>query len=162
MKDRWPQLSVAQTRLKRILQSSLGQPNHPFFAFFVVSLMPTSLLFDFLSYLTHDASFVQAALYTMAVGLVAALLAIPTGLAQYVDIDRRIPARRVAAAHMRLNFLVTALFAANLTWRLFLTPAARTPAGAFVLSLLGVVLLMRSGHLGGKLVYTYGIGRRKM
>ncbi len=162
MKDRWPQLNVAQARLKRILQSSLGQPNHPFFAFFMVSLMPTSLLFDFLSYVTRNASFVQAALYTMAVGLAAALLAIPTGLAQYVDIDRRIPARRVAAAHMRLNFLVTVLFAANLAWRLSLTPAAHTPTGPFVLSLFGVALLMRSGHLGGQLVYTYGIGRRKM
>lgn len=140
-------------RLKRTLQSSLGQPNHPFFAFFVVALMPTSLLFDLAAYLTSDSSFVRAALYTMAVGLAAALLAIPTGLAWYVDIGPRVPARRVAAAHLRLNVVITVLFATNLLWRLSVEQGASTPPVPLTLSIAGVVILMRSGHLGGELVY---------
>lgn len=146
---------------KQALQSSLGQPNHPFFAFFVVALMPTSFLFDLLSYVNSNAYFSRAALYTMTVGLVGAALAIPTGLASYVDIDRRVPAKRVAATHMRLNFLVTALFAADLLWRLTLPEVVRTPPGPLALSAIGVGLLLRSGHLGGKLVYNYGIGLRR-
>ncbi len=103
----------------------------------------------------------QAAVYSMGVGLAGAALAIPTGLAQYVDIDRRVPARRVAAAHMRLNVLVSVLFAANLTWRLTLPLLRSTPPGPLRLSFAGVALLMRSGHLGGRLVSHYGIGLRK-
>ncbi len=148
-------------RLKRLLQSSLGQPNHPFFAFFVIALVPTSLLFDLLSYVISGESFSKAALYTMIVGLLGAVLAIPTGLAQYVDIDRRVPARRVATVHMWLNFLVTALLLTNVLWRRALPAAPRTHPGPMLLSLVVVAVLMRSGHLGGKLVYSYGIGLRK-
>jgi uncharacterized membrane protein len=148
-------------RIKRLLQSSLGQPNHPFFAFFAVALLSTSLLFDIASYITRDASFARAALYTMAVGLAAALVAIPTGLAWYVDIDRRVPARRVAASHLRLNVVVTALFLINFLWRLMTRQETVTPVGPLVLSIAGVAILMRSGHLGGQLVYHYGIGRQK-
>ncbi len=148
-------------RVKQALQSSLGQPNHPFFAFFVVALLPTSFLFDLLSYVSSNVYFSRAALYTMTVGLVGAALAIPTGLASYVDIDRRVPAKWVAVTHMRLNFLVTALFVADLLWRLTLPEVVRTPLGPLVLSAIGVGILLRSGHLGGKLVYNYGIGLRR-
>ncbi len=123
--------------------------------------MPTSFLFDLLSYVSSNVYFSRAALYTMSVGLVGAALAIPTGLASYVDIDRRVPAKRVAATHMRLNFLVTTLFVADLLWRLTLPEVVRTPLGPLALSAIGVGVLMRSGHLGGKLVYNYGIGLRR-
>lgn len=57
--------------------------------------------------------------------------------------------------------LVTVLFAINLLWRLSVEQATSTPRGPSTLSIAGVVILMRSGHLGGELVYHYGTGRRK-
>ncbi len=149
-------------RLKGLLQSSLGQPNHPFFAFFVIALVPTSFLFDVFSYVMPGGSFSRAALYTLLVGLTGAALAIPTGLAEYVDIDPRVPARRVATVHMWLNFLVTGLLVTDALWRMELPATARTPLGPLGLSLIAVLVLMRSGHLGGKLVHNYGIGFRRI
>lgn len=97
----------------------------------------------------------------MAVGVAAALVAIPTDLAWYVDIDPRVPARRVAAAHLRLNVMVTVLFAINLLWRLSVEQVTSTPRGPLTMPIAGVVMRMRSDHLGGELVYHYGIGRQK-
>lgn len=147
---RGPALSLPAMSLKRLLQSSWGQPNHPFFAFFVIALLPTSFLFDVLSYVVPGGSFSRAALYTLIVGLLGAGVAIPTGLAQYVDIDARVPAKRVATVHMWLNFVATGLLVTDVLWRLMLPLLARTPPGPLALSFVTVLVLMRSGHLGGQ------------
>ncbi len=94
-------------------------------------------------------------------GLLGAGVAIPTGLAQYVDIDARVPAKRVATVHMVLNFVATGLLVTDVLWRLMLPLLARTPPGPLALSFVTVLVLMRSGHLGGKLVYNHGIGLRR-
>ncbi len=152
--------TATRLRFKQALQSSLGQPNHPFFAFFVVALMPTSFLFDLLSYVSSNVYFSRAALYTMTVGLVSAALAIPTGLASYVDIDRRVPAKRVAATHMPTQLSGDGVvrggppLAAHLARGRAHPTRPTGPVGHWGRSVAAL------WHLGGKLVYNYGIGLR--
>lgn len=87
-----------------------------------------------------------------------ALLAIPTGYADWTEIRREKPAWKLGSIHMILNLVVSALWAINLWLRAgsFQT-ATSTPLGLVALSTLATLLLLVSGYLGGRMIYAYGI-----
>jgi uncharacterized membrane protein len=92
------------------------------------------------------------AFYTMAVGIVGALVAAIPGVIDMLSL--RAGLRRIALLHMALNLTVVVLFAISLGWRL---GGAMEEAGPVWLSLLAVALLGVSGWLGGKMVYVHGV-----
>jgi uncharacterized membrane protein len=106
---------------------------------------------------------VIASFACIAGGLLGALLAAPTGLADWLDIKPGKPARKLGVYHMVLNLIVTALFALNLLlrWDKFRT-ADRVSVIQLVLSAIGVAILAVSGYLGGRMAYDQGIGIARM
>src|SRR4051812_17760386 len=149
--------------LKHILQGRwLGHPLHPALVHLPTGLWPAALLFDVLSragiggLATPRASFA-----CIAAGLLAAFVAIPTGLADWSDIKPGRPARRLGVYHMGLNLIVTALFVVNLLlrWHHFAVP---TSVVQLTLTLVGVLILFVSGYLGGRLAFEHGIGVARM
>src|SRR5262249_51924517 len=96
----------------------------------------------------------DVAFYTMAGGVVGALLAAPFGLLDFLTI-RDPQTKRVGAAHMIINLLVVVLFAINLWLRTRAIASAGLPVE---LSVAGVLLLAISGWLGGEMVYVHGVG----
>jgi uncharacterized membrane protein len=105
-----------------------------------------------------DASAVELlwfmlAYYSMAAGVVAALLAAIPGLIDLVSLKSR-SLRRLALTHMTINLVVVALYVLNLWLR------SQIPPNLFVgmgLSLFAVGLLLVSGWLGGQMVHVHGV-----
>ena len=68
------------------------------------------------SLLSEDVD-AAAAFYARLLGWIVALLAIPTGFADWTDIRREKPAWKLGLYHMGLNVLVVILWAINLWLR---------------------------------------------
>jgi len=154
--------------IKDFLQGKwLGHPLHPIFVHLPTALWPTALLFDILAHLgVGGKAILYTSFYAILVGLLAALLAILTGLADWFDIRRNNPAWKIGWYHLLLNVLIVLLWIINLGLRMDLetglnfVPAEviSIPAAPLALSVLGTLLLFVSGYLGGMMVYDYGIG----
>ena len=136
----------------------LKHPLHPALVHIPTALWPIAWIFDLFSQFRANNIFVQLAFYAGLLGLMAALPAIPTGLADWTDIGREKPAWKLGVYHMVLNIVVSISWVINLWLRAgsFQTDSA-TPPGLFWLSTLATVLLLISGYLGGRMIYSYGI-----
>jgi uncharacterized membrane protein len=150
--------------LKALLEGRfLGYPIHPLLVHFPLALFPTSLLFDLLSLGQGLTPFVKMAFYTMVVGEATGAIAAVTGAIDwFTRLVPGTPAFRVATLHALLNVGVLLSFGFNLGLRV--GPALErphTPPGPMLLSVAGVSLLAVANHLGGRLVYHYGVGVRR-
>jgi uncharacterized membrane protein len=142
----------------------LSHPLHPILAHVPMAMWPGALVFDFLSQRQVGGNaMVRLSFYAIALGLAAALLAVPTGLVDWSGIKKEKPAWKIGLYHMVLNLIIAALFGVNLAlrWTTFqvATQVDRTP---LLLSLVGTVLLIVSAYLGGLMVYEYGISVARM
>jgi len=136
----------------------LKHPLHPALVHIPTALWPSAFAFDLLSQFRGDNVFVQLAFYAILLGLLVALLAIPTGYADWTDIRREKPAWKLGLYHMILNVIISILWGINLALRVgsFQTATA-IPLGLLGLSTLATLLLLISGYLGGRMIYAYGI-----
>jgi len=134
--------------------SIYGHPIHPMLVVFPLGLWVSSLVSDFIFLLGKNPLWNDIAFYTMAGGLIGALLAAVPGLIDMFSI-RDQKAGEVAWNHMVVNIVTSVAFALNLFLRLILEPGAFFP---ILLSLMGVVLLAYAGWLGGELAYVHGVG----
>ena len=144
--------------LKAFLQGKwLGHPLHPALVHVPTGLWPAALAFDLLDWARYgDGDFARAAFYCIAVGLAGAVLAVPPGIADWLEIKPEKPARKIGLYHLALNLSAAAVWLINLAlrWR---DPDA-VPTSGLLLSMAGVAILLVSGYLGGRMVYEYGIG----
>ncbi len=137
----------------------LKHPLHPPLVHVPAALWPAALVFDILSRIGEgDNVFVQLSFFSILLGLLVALVAIPTGYADWTGIRRDKPAWKIGLYHMGLNAVVWILSAINLIFRLEIYQTAQAvPFGLLWLSGLAVFLLLISGYLGGRMIYAYGI-----
>ena len=136
--------------------ASIGRhPIHAMLVPFPIGLLVFSLVCD-LIFLAGwgGAVWNDVAFYTMAGGIVGALLAAVPGLIDFLSL-RDAKTRRLATVHLVLNLSVVAMFAANWWLRTTSLPGAALPVA---LSVVGVLVLGVSGWLGGEMVYVHGVG----
>lgn len=145
--------------IKHFLQGRpFGHPLHPLLVHLPIGLFILSLLFDVAArWFNAGNVIVQAAFYTMALGVVMGLVAAVPGFADWSDIRTDRSGKSTATAHMTLNLLVIGGYALNLGLRFGDLDAAVTGWLPLILSLVGVSLLAVSGYLGGLMVYEDGI-----
>ena len=136
----------------------LKHPLHPALVHVPTALWPSAFVFDLLSQFRADNAFVQLAFYAILMGLIFALMAIPTGYADWMDIKPEKPAWKLGLYHMILNVIVFILWGINLALRMrgFQTDVS-VPRGLVGLSAFATFLLLISGYLGGRMIYAYGI-----
>src|SRR5947207_16024735 len=92
----------------------LKHPLHPLLTHLPVALWPMALLFDLLSHLkTVGNVMVQLSFFSMVLGLASALLAVPTGLADWSSVKKSNPAWKLGLYHMMANLVVFLLFLIN-------------------------------------------------
>ena len=136
----------------------LKHPLHPALVHVPTGLWPFAFLVDVISQFRPDPIWGQLAFYAILVGLVVALLAIPTGYADWTDIRPEKPAWKLGLAHMILNLIISVLWAINLFLRIRGPQTEPSvPLGLVVLSGLATLLLLVSGYLGGRMIYAQGI-----
>ena len=128
-------------------------PIHPMLVAIPIGLWIFSLVCDLARLAgSADPAWPTVALYTMAGGVVGALLAAVPGFIDLLSLPGGI--RKVALTHMTINLTVVALYVINL-WMRWSTPTdLEVP---FWLSLVAIGLLVVSGWLGGKMVYEHGV-----
>jgi uncharacterized membrane protein len=147
--------------IKELLQGKhTGHPLHPAIVHIPTGLWPAALVFDLLSVAGVGGNpMVRTSFFAIALGLAAALAAVPTGLADFSEIKKDRPAWKLGLLHLLLNGVVAVLFLVNiiLRWRTFDTAASVT-GGQLTVTIIADVLLSVSGYLGGRMVYDYGIG----
>lgn len=131
-----------------------NHPIHPMLIPFPIALWIFSLICDVVYLLGWGgAGWADTAFYTMAGGIIGALVAAPFGLVDLLSIsDPKV--KTIGKAHMYVNLGLVALFAIDLWLRVKGVPTAGWPIG---LSILGVILLGVSGWLGGEMVYVHGV-----
>lgn len=146
--------------LKAFLQGKwLGHPLHPALVHIPTALWPAALIFDLFSRTRAGGPIpFQIAYYALLTGLVVALVAAVTGLADWADIKPEKPAKKLGLAHMVLNLTAAGLVALNVYLRAQLPPNTDpVPWTLIALTLLVNLILVVSGYLGGRMVYHYGI-----
>lgn len=145
--------------MKELLQGRfMGHPLHPLLVHFPIALFLLSLLLDAVALLIDARPvWVQAAFWSLAIGVGMALLAAVPGFVDYFDIRRDHPARRLASTHMTLNLTAVGLYAASLGFRAATLGESQTPWVPFGLSLAAFGLICYSGYLGGKMIYEDGV-----
>lgn len=134
-------------------------PLHPALVHFPIALFLLSLIVDIFSFFVADSNAIfRAAFYSLAFGIVMALLAAVTGFVDRSDIRLDHPARKTANTHMTLNLSAVGLAALNLFLRMGQLDLTRTPLINLLLSIASVGIILVSGYLGGTMVYDNGIG----
>jgi uncharacterized membrane protein len=119
-------------------------PLHPMVVVFPIGLWIFSLVSDFVFLLGGDARWSDVAFYTLAGGLIGALVAAAPGLVDMFSIsDPKVG--KIARNHMILNLIAVAIFGLSFYLRLDNTAGAALPV---VLSVAGVLLIAVSGWLG--------------
>jgi uncharacterized membrane protein len=131
-------------------------PIHPMLVVFPIGLWIFSFVCDLISMsgTANRLFWSDMAFYTMAGGVVGALLAAVPGFLDYLGLrERRV--KRIATTHMVLNLSIVVLYVFNLGLRTN-RPVSGNEPGVLV-SAIAIVLLAISGWLGGSLVYKHGV-----
>jgi len=137
----------------------LKHPLHPIAVHLPMALWPSATLFDLLSRADVGGNaMVRLSFWAIALGLVSALIAIPTGIVDWSGIKQEKPARKIGLYHFGVNALVTILFVVNLILRVkTFRFEDQVETGPLALSIIGTLLLIGSAYLGGLMVYDHGI-----
>lgn len=129
-------------------------PLHPILVPFPIGLWVFSLVADLIALSGWEvSSWTVVARYTMAGGIVGAVLATAAGLVDFFTL-KGATVRKLGIAHLVLNVVVLLVFTVNFLLRTYGRSGDATTVG---LSVVAVLLLAISGWLGGELVYVHGV-----
>ncbi len=133
--------------------SIVKHPIHPMLVAFPIGLLVFSLICDLIQLIGWGgAVWADVAFYTMAGGIVGALLAAVPGMIDLLSLSGR--PKTIGIWHMRINLLVVVIFATDFWLRTTGVAMSNTP---ILLSVIGVALLGISGWLGGQMVYVHAV-----
>ena len=133
---------------------------HPLLVHFPIALLLTAVALDGLALLLKRDGLHRIALWNLSLGTVGAAVAVLTGL-QAEDIAKHsFEIWQVMELHERLGITTLVLGLMTTSWRLRyrdrLTPRSRTLTFLTMLAMTGT--LAYGAHLGGRLVYEFGVG----
>jgi uncharacterized membrane protein len=137
-----------------------GHPLHMMLIHFPTALLPMDILLSLFAYYTEDNSFLAAAFYCLAGGVISGVLAIITGLIDVLFISKENKAAiATAIVHGFINGTVLLFFGlfAYRSWQLY--PGLNMPSLSILLLKTGLVISLFVGnYLGGKLILHHHIG----
>lgn len=138
---------------------------HPVIVHFTIALLSVAVISDFLYLITKKETFYQVANWMLAIGVTCAVGAVLTGnqAASRVEvsgeIETLVQTHRNSGQITMWSFVVlTALRFLFIKLRLFQKPAKWI---YYLFSVAALLLLFRTGLLGGEMVYIHGVGVNK-
>jgi len=124
---------------------------------FPLGLFVTATVFDVIQLISGNHVFGQVGFWNVSAGIIGALLAALTGLADWSGIPRATRAKRIGLLHGGANTVVLLLFA--LAWLLRAdNPDHNVSGGVFVIEVVAVAIAGVAAWLGGELVDRLGVG----
>jgi uncharacterized membrane protein len=138
---------------------SYGRPVHPALVTVPIGAWLAGLVFDTASRLGAPAKeLAVGSTWLSAIGVAGAVPAAALGFLDLLQVPAGTRTMRLGLVHMSLNLTATTLHLGNLIARLHRQPDDRgVPAGLIALSGSAFCLVAVSGHLGGRLAYSYGV-----
>ena len=131
-----------------------GHPLHPIIVPLPIGLWIFSIVSDLIFKFGYGGPvWNDVAFYTLAGGIVGALIAALPGLIDLLSLENP-KTKSIAVWHMVINLLAVVLYCVNLWLRIHRAPGDNLP---IILSVIGIVLIIISGWLGGELVYVRGV-----
>jgi uncharacterized membrane protein len=156
----WDQRPVLFGRwtFKDVVQGKpLGHPSHPIFVHFPSALLPSALIFDFLSRFDADLTLTRAAFYNITLGLIVAVGAAVTGLVDYLPMVGGSRKKVLGTRHLIAQVSAVGFFSLSLLLRGFDFDATQTPVVPMLLAAAGAVCIVAGNYIGGTLVYRQGM-----
>jgi uncharacterized membrane protein len=140
---------------------------HPLVVHFPLALILVAAALLLAARLLRNASLAATAAtvgtWNLCLGAAAALFALGTGLAGVIDLDVGAAARQAISLHMRWALFTTLTLVLLAVWRGAGTAQESRPSWIFILVLLGAsAALVFTGYRGGRNVYEYGVGVKKI
>src|SRR5689334_10273648 len=127
---------------------------------FPAALLFVTVLFDLGAWVTKRDSLKSAAVWTLWAGVIGGWVAVLAGLQAEDAIEHGEAIHELMETHETLALTTMGIFTAVLVWKLFrrskLTGAEET--GLRVLSVAGLVTVVWTGVLGGKLMFEHAAG----
>ncbi|MGH4025412.1 MAG: DUF2231 domain-containing protein [Pseudonocardiaceae bacterium] len=105
----------------------------------------------------EQAAMATGSVLAIAVGLIAAVPTIITGLMDLFGIPAESPARTVGWWHLAVMATATGMFAGTLRLQLPGYSDGEIITAALILGVVSEVLLVAGGYLGGVLTFVYGV-----
>lgn len=137
----------------------LGHPLHPAVVHLPIGAWLAALIVDLVARdAGHGDPLAYLSLYCVSAGLVVALLAVPTGVADWSSIKKEKPAWKLGLYHMALNLLAAIVWASNLGLRWSALKTDKPITTAIVsMSAVGALLIIVSGYIGSLMVFDHGV-----
>ena len=133
---------------------------HPLIVHFPIALLLTALLLDGFALLLRRPSLHRIALWNLCLGALGAAAAVLTGLQAEEAAKHSFDIWKIMSLHKRLGIttLILGVLAAaiRLAKRDQLKPRVRLITLALMLAMAGTLTI--GAHLGGRLVYEFGVG----
>lgn len=134
--------------------ASIGKhPIHPMLVALPIGLWVFSLVCDIVRLSGGTQIWSAVAAYSIAGGIVGALLAAVPGFIDYLSIDEA-EMKRIATNHLLLGLGAVVIFALDLWLRFRADEGSKIPVS---LSVFGVIVIGIGGWLGGEMVYVKGM-----
>lgn len=136
---------------------------HPMVVHFPLALGISAALFLLAARLVRDerraATLATVGTWNLAIGAVAALVALATGVAALVDLHVGTAAHQAISTHLKWAIFTTLALVLLAVWRGAGSAWDSRPSWTFVVVLLAATAaLVVTGYRGGENVYRYGIG----
>ena len=127
---------------------------------FPAALLVVSVLFDLAGALTKRESFRTVGLWTLITGVLGTGVAVIAGLQAEKIVQHSDEAHEIMERHETLGLIVLGLFTALALWRVMRRGVwrPREVPVALAAGLVGLFLLVRTGQLGGALVFDHALG----
>lgn len=138
----------------------MKHPLHPALVHFPVACWTLGTLTDFVGAWWVRWPLWQLGFVLLTIGCAMGLLAAAAGFYELARLPDEHPAARDGTHHMMLALGAWVAYAASLFLRMEGTTPAAPDAIALGASAVGFLLLVAAGHLGARLVYVHGAGRR--
>ena len=135
---------------------------HPLIVHFPIALLLTAVLLELAALLCKRPGLHRVALWNLALGTLAAAAAVWSGLRAEDIAKHSFEIHEVMELHEKLGITTLSMAGFVTLWRLIrrdaLRPWERAITMALLLALVGA--LTYGAHLGGRLVYEFGVGGR--
>lgn len=133
---------------------------HPMVVHFPLALLVTAWALDTIGLIWRREAFRRAAWWNLALGAAGAAAAALTGRAAAATAKHSHEIHQVMTQHERLGYVVICLAGAVVSWRLATRSSSRRRDRWIGWALMGLLVgaLAAGAHLGGRLVYEYGVG----
>ncbi|MEB2314970.1 MAG: DUF2231 domain-containing protein [Xanthomonadaceae bacterium] len=138
----------------------MKQPLHPALVHFPVACWTLATAADAVGLWGTPWPLWQLAFVLLAIGCAIGLLTAAAGFYELARLPDEHPALADASRHMMLALGAWVAFATSLFLRMDGTVPTPPGVAALTAGAIGFLLLVGAGHMGGRLVYVHGVGRR--